>query len=345
MAFNFRANIDPDLCPELDSCVKFITTVLSWVSQSRVISIIFFFLSIHACWVYRYHCSLNNYQHIAAQHVEAHLYKQRSSKLVLHKSKPDCNYDEILKSNYSQPVWEATRNFSANGLVNGSYAPEHCNALFSVAIIVPFKNRHRHLDIFLPHIHNFLMKQNIHYRLYIVEQQDEKIFNKGILFNVGVKTAMGHKFPCIILHDVDLLPLDASNLYVCTNDPRHMSASIDKFRFTLPYEKLMGGVVALKAEQYVAINGYSNRFQGWGGEDDDFFHRLDPQSLNLIRFPAEMSHYKALIHPREVINVNRFDIMRDNFDYGFEMDGLSTLPHVSARISYHPLFTLVGLNN
>ncbi|KAJ8726464.1 hypothetical protein PYW07_001162 [Mythimna separata] len=231
----------------------------------------------------------------------------------------------------------------SNGLVNGSYTPEHCNALFSVAILVAYKNRQSQLDIFLPYIHNFLRKQNIHYRLYVVEQQDNKTFNKGILYNVGAKTAMEDHFPCLILHDVDLLPLDDRNLYACANEPRHMSASIDKFRFMLPYDSLLGGVAALKSEQYVAINGYSNRFLGWGGEDDDFQRRLLPQKLNTIRFPIEMSRYTMLAHPQEHRNVDRFMIMRENLKEGYEKDGLSTLPFVSVRISHHPLFTLVGV--
>ena len=37
---------------------------------------------------------------------------------------------------------------------------------------------------------------------------------------------------------------------------------------------MFGGVVALKPEQFVAANGFSNRFHGWGGEDDDFYGRF-----------------------------------------------------------------------
>jgi hypothetical protein len=39
--------------------------------------------------------------------------------------------------------------------------------------------------------------------------------------------------------------------------------------FRLPYKDLFGGVSALTKEQFEAINGFSNEFWGWGGEDDD----------------------------------------------------------------------------
>ncbi|KAJ8730467.1 hypothetical protein PYW07_017505 [Mythimna separata] len=316
------------------------------ILQLRVITCIFFILSIKAVLLFFANYGVYKYPHIPAEVLETQLYKQRSPKLVLHKSKPDCKYDEILGSTSSLLNWEVPRrfdDFSAQGLVNGSYAPEHCNALFSVAVVVAYRNRQSQLDIFLPYMHNFLRKQNIHYRIYVVEQQDEKIFNKGILYNVGAKTALGDQFPCLILHDVDLLPLDAANLYACAASPRHMSASIDKFRFVLPYDYLTGGVLALKAQQFVAVNGFSNRFEGWGGEDDDFSYRLAAHKLDVVRFPVAMSRYTMLEHPQERRNSARLQILRDSIRDGGARDGLSTLPPVHVRVATHRLFTLVGV--
>lgn len=44
--------------------------------------------------------------------------------------------------------------------------------------------------------------------------------------------------------------------------------------FRLPYASYFGGVSALTREQYETINGFSNEFFGWGGEDDDFYNRF-----------------------------------------------------------------------
>jgi len=62
-----------------------------------------------------------------------------------------------------------------------------------------------------------------------------------------------------------------------------MCSALDTFRFNLPYRGLFGGVVAIRTEQFRSINGMSNLFEGWGGEDDDFFERLGARNYEIIR--------------------------------------------------------------
>lgn len=83
---------------------------------------------------------------------------------------------------------------------------------------------------FLVYMHMFLRRQSIHYRIYVVEQVDQRPFNRAKLLNIGAAAAMKAGYPCLVMHDVDLLPLRPANLYACTKCPRHMSSSINKFR-------------------------------------------------------------------------------------------------------------------
>lgn len=41
----------------------------------------------------------------------------------------------------------------------------------------------------------------------------------------------------------------------------------------LPYHKLVGGVFNIRPNHYFLVNGYSNLYWGWGGEDDDMGYR------------------------------------------------------------------------
>jgi len=40
------------------------------------------------------------------------------------------------------------------------------------------------------------------------------------------------------------------------------------------FQYIFGGVSALSSDHMRAVNGYSNQFWGWGGEDDDMSLRL-----------------------------------------------------------------------
>ncbi|XP_030032161.1 beta-1,4-N-acetylgalactosaminyltransferase bre-4 isoform X2 [Manduca sexta] len=286
-----------------------------------------------------------NYAHIPEDTIQVELYKEISPDLTLKKAKHDCKYEDILTSKKSTHTWDLSKKynvFSAQGIENGSYVPGDCNPLFSVAIIVTYRNRQKQLDIFLPYMHNFLRRQRIHYKIYVVEQQDEKPWNKGMLYNIGAKRAISDKFPCLILHDVDLLPLDESNLYVCTQRPRHMSASIDKFRYVLTYSFLVGGVLAIRSDQYIAVNGFSNKFTSWGGEDDDFAARLEAYHLEVVRFPRDMSRYTMLVHHQEKKNAERLRIMAEN-KLNREHDGMDSLYYTSIEVKPQRLFTLIGV--
>jgi len=67
----------------------------------------------------------------------------------------------------------------------------------------------------------------------ILIQVKPEIFNRGALMNVGFvevtrmlaaeEEARG-SIDCVIFHDVDLLPEDRYNFYVCSPLPRHMAA-------------------------------------------------------------------------------------------------------------------------
>ena len=49
--------------------------------------------------------------------------------------------------------------------------------------------------------------------------------------------------------------------------------AIDKFNYSSNYGTIYGGVTAMKTETYQLVNGHSNRFWGWGGEDNDMEKR------------------------------------------------------------------------
>ena len=184
---------------------------------------------------------------------------ESTTKNVSSMSTIDCDYSDIIEENrfmYHEPYISTL--LDASGIkLGGEYTPE-CKPKFSTAILVVYRQREEQLNAFLIYIQNFLRRQQIHYRIFIIEQYDQKPFNRAMLFNIGSVYAAKHGFPCMILHDVDLMPLNLGNLYACSKLPRHMCSSLDKFRFNLPYDGLFGGVVAIQTPIFQHINGMSN---------------------------------------------------------------------------------------
>ena len=58
----------------------------------------------------------------------------------------------------------------------GEHAPGDCVSRTNVAIIIPFRNRGGQLRFFLNHIHSFLTRQELHYRIYIINQVKLRFF-------------------------------------------------------------------------------------------------------------------------------------------------------------------------
>lgn len=114
-------------------------------------------------------CGSYYYSHIPREFVLDHLYKQVNPQLELSKTKPQCDYSHLLASRKTIKGWEVYTpqkydDMALDGLVNGSFVPAQCNPLVSVAVIVSYRNREEQRNIFLPYMHNFLRKQNIHYK-------------------------------------------------------------------------------------------------------------------------------------------------------------------------------------
>lgn len=174
--------------------------------------------------------------------------------------RPACDYRKLVYENdnfYESIFYLNVSNF--DGIQSGGeFTPSHCKPEFSTAIIIPYRNRITQLNRFIAYIHHFLRQQHIHYRIFVIEQADDKPFNRAKLFNVGAVYAINSKFPCLIFHDVDLIPLQLGNLYACAKLPRHMAVNMNKYQYKLPYKRYVGGSISIPAEIYQTINGMSN---------------------------------------------------------------------------------------
>ena len=228
----------------------------------------------------------------------------------------------------------------------GHWFPRQCRSTQRVALIVCYRHRESHLKLFLHNIHQFLQDQQIDYTIFVVNQHGTNQFNRAALFDVGFLEARKlYPFDCFIFHDVDLLPEDRRNRYVCGDRPRHMSVAVDKFKYQLLYATLFGGVTAFHVSDFLACNGYPTIYWGWGGEDDDMYLRVVKKLGKAItRYPIGIARYKmirSMNHTSGQINPHRHRLL--NSKYNYNQDGLSSLRYRLHEVLLYQLFTLVNV--
>lgn len=140
--------------------------------------------------------------------------------------------------------------------------------------------------------HGFWSKSKVH--LIRVQQTFDTPFNRGLLFNVGFLVA--NESSHAVFHDVDMIP-ETTMRYGDTSFPVVQYATrASQFKYQLPYHRYLGGVVGFDPVAFRQINGFSNKFWGWGGEDDDLFRRVKRRHLK-VDFPT-WGRFLSSEHPR-----------------------------------------------
>ncbi|XP_014050808.1 beta-1,4-galactosyltransferase 1 isoform X2 [Salmo salar] len=253
-----------------------------------------------------------------------------------------------LRIEFSTPVSLDTVRKENPGLQEGGrYKPHDCVALQKVALIIPFRHRDEHLKFWLYYLHPILQRQQLDYGVYVINQDGDNTFNRAKLMNIGYAEALKeYDYDCFVFSDVDIIPMDDRNTYKCFSQPRHLSVSMDKYGFKLPYNQYFGGVSSLSKEQIMKINGFPNNYWGWGGEDDDIFNRVDNRKMYISRPDSEVGKCRMIRHERDKNNNDnpqRFKRITHTL-MTMDTDGLNSLEYEVVAVEKHDLFTKITVD-
>jgi len=211
-----------------------------------------------------------------------------------------------------------------------------------LGIVVPYRDRESHLAEFIPHMAQFL--KNINHKIVIVEQADEKPFNRAKLLNVGYEF-LKKECDYFCFHDIDLLPIENAN-YDYVETPTHLARLLEHLGWRVHYEELFGGVTMFNKEDFEKVNGFSNEYWGWGGEDDDLRLRCVKEGLEIHK---RMNKYKSLPHKyagphhdNYENNRNKMRDFRDTPDNNYHKEeGLNTLIYETVGVENKVDHTIV----
>lgn len=218
-----------------------------------------------------------------------------------------------------------------------------------LGVIVPYRNREQHLVEFKKKITKYLNRYNINFELIIVHQDDAKLFNRGMLLNIGFTYAEKYGCNYVVFHDVDMIPVYVDYSY--SNFPIHLCNSVyveDGIRKKLRdnFDEYFGGVTLFPNEVFKKINGFSNKYWGWGYEDDDLLLRCKVSEVNLdtIKYKNVKPKSKSLFFN----GVDSYVKVKNEIDFNKDMSiFISFYPerlvfnHTKGRDDF-PIFSILG---
>jgi hypothetical protein len=184
-----------------------------------------------------------------------------------------------------------------------------------LGIIVPYRNRYEHLNIFKQKIVEYL-ESNCYedYVILIVEQDNAKLFNRGMLLNIGFEHAKKLGCDYVVFHDVDMIPEYVNYSYV--DKPIHLATDFileDGEKHRVIFDEYFGGVTLFPIRYFESIDGYSNKYWGWGYEDDDLLLRAKLKELPLNT--ATIKNYKPNGKALKFNGTNSYVKIKNTIDF------------------------------
>ena len=75
-----------------------------------------------------------------------------------------------LQFNGTPPTFDEIARDNPNLKKGGFYFPSNCIARSKLAVIIPYRAREHHLRVLLAHLHPILQRQQLYYKIFVVEQ-------------------------------------------------------------------------------------------------------------------------------------------------------------------------------
>jgi len=130
-------------------------------------------------------------------------------------------------------------------------------------------------------MNTFLTNQNIQHEIYVLNQADKLRFNRAYLINVGFRES-DPLCDYIAMHDVDLLPQNPALQYKFPESSAfHVSSH--ELHPKYDYPTFIGGILLISRANFQRVNGMSNKYWGWGLEDDEFYVRMRRANIMVDR--------------------------------------------------------------
>ena len=172
-----------------------------------------------------------------------------------------------------------------------------------LAVIIPYRgqpsaSKRESFQALCERLPKHLHGSGIRHHLLAINQVDNHPFNRAALANVGYRVmASGgrraglrpddtRRFDYLAVHDVDRMPVAAGTNTSCNAPISQYYAFPARAPRVLHPNSYTGGVLVIQTELFERVNGFSNKFWGWGHEDNELYLRLRWCGLRPEQAPA-----------------------------------------------------------
>lgn len=198
-----------------------------------------------------------------------------------------------------------------------------------LSIICAYRNRPDRIDTFVSSFSSLYPDAE----LVVIEQMDNKLFNKGFLYNAGTLYCCGDILAfidvdirikeCIPLHLLDEPFYPYTRIIQCDADIKEVES---KKRWV----DCPGGFYVVPKQLCISVNGHSNLFSGHGWEDTNFKNRANIQK----RLDNTIYHIE---HPQftHTSAENKKNRLQYNKQVDSQLDGLSHMHTVDVLYRIH----------
>lgn len=213
-----------------------------------------------------------------------------------------------------------------------------------LGVIVPYRHRERHLPIFIDSITEYLNRKEIPFEIIIIEQDDAKQFNRGMLLNIGFVYSKKYGCRYVVFHDVDMIPINVDYSY--EDKPTHLATNFENQNEDI-FDEYFGGVTMFPTQDFKHIDGFSNKYWDWGYEDTDLLYRVKKHNLSLdkIKIKNVGKNSKALKFNGENSFVrfkNNVDLTKGNYTFFVSFYPEDIFCDFKKDVDYYTVFSIPG---
>jgi len=175
--------------------------------------------------------------------------------------------------------------------------------MYKNVIIVPYRNRKEHLDIFIRDAVPVFEKYLQPFKVVVVEQDEGKLFNRALMLNIGFNEYRSQS-EYFFTHDIDIIPKECCVQDIFTKEPSIKNNTI--MGILTSDCNTLGGIIKFDSESFINANGFPNNMWGWGVEDKALQNRVEFMNINV-----EKNIISSRTNPLEIANFTIRDDVND----------------------------------